>query len=71
MPDYLLRSIDPQTWDAFRLRAESEGHSLKWVFLRLVEGYAESGDALIDAIPSLSGPSEKDSRTGPSAAARR
>ena len=40
MPDYILRDVDDATWQRFKARAARDGHSLRWVLLRLVERYA-------------------------------
>ena len=39
----ILRNPDPKLWDAFKQRAASEGHSLRWLILELVRRYVERG----------------------------
>ena len=43
MPSFILRKIDPELWAQFKARAEAEGHSLKWVLLRLIQRYIDRG----------------------------
>ena len=43
MPSYILRRLDPELWDAFKARAASEGHALKWVLLTLIRQYIDRG----------------------------
>jgi hypothetical protein len=38
---YLLRDIDPETWAKVKARAGREGHSLRWVLLKLIRAYAD------------------------------
>ena len=44
MPPYLLRDVDDATRQRFTARAARDGHSLRWVLLRLVEEYAAGAD---------------------------
>jgi hypothetical protein len=41
--NYLLRNLDAEVWRRARDRAKSEGHSIKWIILRLVALYADRG----------------------------
>ena len=43
MPSYIIRAIDPRTWELVKARAAKDGHKLRWVILRLIELYAEYG----------------------------
>lgn len=40
---YLLRAIDPKLWKAVKNLAAADGHSIRWVILRLLENYVENG----------------------------
>jgi hypothetical protein len=43
MASYILRTVDDELWQRFRARAQTEGHSLRWVILTLIEYYASHG----------------------------
>lgn len=43
MPDYILRNIDPKLWKQFKVRADSEGRSLRWLILELIRRYVKDG----------------------------
>jgi len=43
MPSYIIRNADPELWQAFRARAATEGHSLRWLILELVRRYVAAG----------------------------
>jgi plasmid stability protein len=43
MSNYILRNVDPEVWAAFRARAATEGHSLRWLILELVRRYVQKG----------------------------
>lgn len=43
MSDYILRNIDPATWDKFKSRAQKDGHSLRWVIVELIKRYIRDG----------------------------
>ena len=40
---FLLDHIDPDLWARAKQRAETEGHSLRWIVLTLVDHYAQHG----------------------------
>ena len=41
MANFILRQIDDHLWVQVKTRAQSEGRSLKWIVIRLLELYAE------------------------------
>ena len=43
MASFILRKVDDETWQQFRARAQSEGHSLRWVILELIAYYIRHG----------------------------
>jgi plasmid stability protein len=43
IPSYIIRNADPELWHAFRARAATEGHSLRWLILELVRRYVAAG----------------------------
>lgn len=43
MADYILRKVDVELWRRFRERAVSEGHTLRWVLLALIDFYIRRG----------------------------
>ena len=43
MANYIFRKVDDILWQAFRARAQREGHSLRWVLLTLVQRYITKG----------------------------
>lgn len=43
MSSFILRKIDPELWEAFKARAQSEGRSLRWLVLELIRRYVEKG----------------------------
>jgi len=47
MPSYIIRNIDPATWEKVKAQAAKEGHPLRWVLLRLIDAYATKGDAIL------------------------
>jgi hypothetical protein len=40
---FIVRDYDPRLWRKFKLRAKTEGHTLRWIILRLIERYVENG----------------------------
>lgn len=47
---FILRNPDPELWEAFKLRAASEGRSLRWVILELIRRYVRTGLVIIAAL---------------------
>lgn len=43
MASFILRSPDPELWQAFKARAASEGRSLRWIVLALIAYYVQHG----------------------------
>ena len=43
MASFILRKVDDKTWKRFRDRATTEGHSLRWVILTLIDSYIQNG----------------------------
>jgi hypothetical protein len=43
---YLLRDVPPETWAAFKARAEAEDRTLRDVLLAFVTAYATDGAAI-------------------------
>jgi len=43
MTTYLLRDVNYDLWQAFKTRAQSEGHPLRWVILTLISYYINHG----------------------------
>jgi hypothetical protein len=43
MASFILRKIDDVFWSKFKARASAEGHSLKWIILRLIQRYIDRG----------------------------
>jgi hypothetical protein len=43
MTDFLLRDIDPALWAKVKARAVEEGHTLRWVLLKLLAAYVKRG----------------------------
>jgi hypothetical protein len=41
--NYILRDIDPSVWKAFRARATTEGRSLRWILIHLIQRYIKHG----------------------------
>jgi hypothetical protein len=41
MPSYILRNIDPDLWERVKVKAVSEGRSLRGLILWLLEKYAD------------------------------
>lgn len=39
MTNYILRHVDAKLWKQAKRRAESDGHTLRWVIIRLLELY--------------------------------
>jgi hypothetical protein len=40
---YILRDIGDDLWALVRRRAETEGHTLRWILLKLLERYVKRG----------------------------
>ena len=36
---YVIKGIDPASWQRLKVRAASEGHSIKWVMTQLIQQY--------------------------------
>ena len=45
---YTLRQIDPELWDAVKKRAASEGRSIRFVLIELLQVYAKHGFAVVE-----------------------
>ena len=43
MANFILRKVDDQLWSRFRARAQSEGRSLRWIILTLIQRYCDRG----------------------------
>lgn len=43
MASFILRKVDDEFWARFRERVQAEGHTLRWVILRLIEHYTRHG----------------------------
>lgn len=43
MTDYLLRDIDETLWKRVQARAAKDGHTLRWIILKLLTHYAAHG----------------------------
>lgn len=43
MASFILRKVEDAIWQKFRARAQSEGRSLRWVILTLIEFYIDHG----------------------------
>lgn len=43
MTDYPLRKIPDDLWNKVKRRAAREGHTLRWIILKLLACYAEHG----------------------------
>jgi plasmid stability protein len=43
MANYILRKADDKLWQAFRARAATDGHSLRWLLLELIKRYVQGG----------------------------
>jgi plasmid stability protein len=43
MANYILRKVDDTLWQSFRARAQTEGHSLRWLLLELIQRYVNGG----------------------------
>ena len=55
MASYILRNLDPVLWEAFKAKAATEGHGMKFILLRLVTLYVQYDlRAIEDAVVSES-----------------
>lgn len=42
---YIVKGIDPDTWQRFKARCHAEGHTVKWVILQLIRAYTTTAPA--------------------------
>jgi len=40
---YIFRATNTELWQAFKLKAAQEGHSLRWLLEQLIKRYVERG----------------------------
>lgn len=41
--DYIVRKVPNGLWAKVKKRAEKDGHSLRWIIIKLLERYAKHG----------------------------
>jgi hypothetical protein len=43
MPSMVVKNIDPGVWAAFKRRAKKDGHTQRWILMRLIRVYLRAG----------------------------